>query len=220
MSKLGTSVADMTIEAFTAELASASPTPGGGSAAAVAAALAASLTAMVVRVSIGRTSLGPHADLHAEALTAADAARVHFLELAAQDSAAYSAYRDARRLPHDTQEEALARAEATRQAARGAAAIPFAVVDGCKHQAELAERLAGRTLPAVSSDLEVAAFLLGSAAHGAAANVRVNLPSVEDDAYATQMIGELDERLQVIEAAAARMRSHLADDGRREAERA
>ena len=38
------------------------------------------------------------------------------------------------------------RAAATREAARGAAAVPLAVVEACHHQVDLVERLAGRTL--------------------------------------------------------------------------
>lgn len=209
MSEAGASVAGMTIEAFTRDLASDSPTPGGGSAAAVAAALAASLTAMVVRISLGRSGFEQHADLHAEALAASDDARRRFLELAAEDAAAYTAYRDARRLPHATAEETSSRAEATREAARGAAAVPLALVEGCQRQSGLVERLAGRTLRAVGSDLDVAALLLESAARGAAANVLVNLAAVDDDGYAGAVTAELEARLRLIEADAARTRERV-----------
>jgi formiminotetrahydrofolate cyclodeaminase len=205
----------MTIDAFTQALASDLPTPGGGSAAAVAAALGASLTAMVVRISAGRPRFVEHEELYAEALEASDAARNRFLELATDDAAAYSAYRDARRLPHETEAEEAARAAATREAARGAASAPLAVVRACHGQTGLVERLAGRTLTAVASDLGVAALLLESAARGAAANVLVNLPAVEDEAYSEAMTTELDERLRHIQADAARTREHIGGGGPR-----
>jgi formiminotetrahydrofolate cyclodeaminase len=77
------------------------------------------------------------------------------------------------------------------------------------------ERLAGRTLSAVASDLDVAALLLESAARGAAANVVVNLPAVEDERYATDVMAELELWLGQIEAAAARTREHIGTGARR-----
>jgi formiminotetrahydrofolate cyclodeaminase len=215
MSEPGRSVAEMTIDAFTRDLASDSPTPGGGSAAAVAAALAASLAAMVVRISLGRTDLAQHADLFAEALAASDVLRSRFLELATEDASAYSAYREARRLPHATEAEAATRTAASRDAARGAAAIPLALVEACHRQAGLVERLAGRTLTSVASDLVVAALLLESAARGAAANVVVNLPAVEDERHAADVTARLELWLGQIEADAARTREYVGANARR-----
>jgi formiminotetrahydrofolate cyclodeaminase len=220
MNETGPPFADMTVEAFTLALASDQPTPGGGSAAAVAAALGASLTSMVARISLGRPSLTQHTALHEEALAASDAARARFLRLAAEDAAAYSVYREARRLPHGTDEESAARAAATREAARGAAAIPLSMVQACHEQIDLVERLAGRTLAAVASDLDVAALLLESAARGAAANVLVNLPAVEDEAHSAAVTTEVDQRLEQLQSAAARTRQRVGSGEQREAEAA
>jgi formiminotetrahydrofolate cyclodeaminase len=208
----------MTVEAFTLALASDQPTPGGGSAAAVAAALGASLTSMVARISLGRPSLAQHTALHEVALASSDAARARFLRLAADDAAAYSVYRDARRLPHGTKAESEARAAATREAARGAATVPLTVVQACHAQIDLVERLAGRTLAAVASDLDVAALLLESSARGAAANILVNLPAVEDDAHSAVITTEVDQRLEQIQSAAARTRERVGRGEQREAE--
>ena len=89
-------VVDQRLGDFFEALASEQPVPGGGAAAAVSAALAASLTAMVVRLSLDRPKYADFADLHADALTASDEARVRFLELAEADANAYAAYRAAR----------------------------------------------------------------------------------------------------------------------------
>ena len=213
-----TSVTGMTVDQFTVALASERPTPGGGSAAALAAALGASLTAMVVRLSLGRPTHEQHADLHAEALAASEVARSRFLELADDDAAAYAAYRDARRMPHGSEEEGTARAAATRESAREAAAVPLAVVQECHRQTDLVERLAGRTNVAVASDLDVAALLLDSAARGAAANVLVNLAAVEDEGYSAAVTAELDQRLRQIQGATARTRERVGRGGQRRPE--
>jgi formiminotetrahydrofolate cyclodeaminase len=195
---------------FLEALASERPVPGGGAAAAVSAALAASLTAMVVRLSLDRPKYAEFANLHAAALAASDAARVHFLELAEEDATAYAAYMAARSLPRGTQAQIDAREAAMRDAARIASSVPLEVVKACHAQVELVDRAAGRTNLHVSSDLEVAALLLDSAARAAAASVRANLPSVGDEGYASAVSAELGQRLQQIQSTADRARERVA----------
>ena len=202
-------VADQRLGDFLEALASEQPVPGGGAAAAVSAALAAGLTAMVVRLSLDRAKYADFADLHAEALAASDVARARFLELADEDAAAYAAYRAARSMPRETDAETEVREAATKDAARIATKVPLEVVKACQAQVELVDRCAGRTNLYVASDLEVAALLLDSAARAAAANVRVNLPSIGDEGYASAITAELDQRLQGVQATADRARERV-----------
>jgi methenyltetrahydrofolate cyclohydrolase len=214
------SVAGMTIRDFVEALASEQPTPGGGSASALTATLAASLTAMVIRLSQGRPRYAQHGDLYAEALSASEAARTRFLELADDDAAAYATYLEARRLPRGSEPEILTREVAIRAAAQEAAAVPLTVVQECHRQMDLVERLAGRSSAAVASDLDVAALLLESAARGAAANVLVNLDAIGDEAFRAATTTELDQRLRQIQAATSRTREHLGGGGQRRPESA
>ncbi len=202
--------ASASLAEFTGALASEQPTPGGGAAAAVAGALAASLTAMVVRLSLDRPRYAEYSALHREALDAADAARAHFLALADEDAEAYDTFRSARRMPHETEAEDAVRAEATRAAARQATDVPLAIVKACHAQISLVERLAGRTNLNVASDLEVAALLLESAARSAGANVAANLGSVGDEGFAGAMSAELSQRLQQIQSTTDRARERVA----------
>ncbi|MEX1343058.1 MAG: cyclodeaminase/cyclohydrolase family protein [Candidatus Limnocylindrales bacterium] len=204
------SLAGQRLGDFLEALASEQPVPGGGAAAAVSAALAASLTAMVVRLSLDREKYAGFGELHAEALAASDAARLRFTELAEQDAAAYAAYRAARGMPHETDEQRVAREAATREAARAATKVPLELVKACQAQVELVERCAGRTNLYVASDLEVAALLLDSAARAAAVNVRANLPSIGDEGYASAVTAELDQRLQQVQGTADRARERVA----------
>ena len=204
MNDLDRSVAQMALGDFAEALASDKPTPGGGAAAGITAALGASLTSMVVRLSLDRPKYAEHTALHEEALEASDAARLRFLELADADATAYATYRAARSMPHETEAEEEARAAVTREAARGAAQVPLDVVKACHAQIELVDRVVGRTNLYVASDLEVAALRLDSAARSAAANVRVNLGSIGDEGCANAVTAELDQRLQQIESTADR----------------
>jgi formiminotetrahydrofolate cyclodeaminase len=209
MNDLDRRFAEMTLDAFTESLASDSPAPGGGAAAAIAASLAAGLTAMVVRLSIDRPRFAEHAPLHAEALAASDAARLRFLELADADAAAYASYRDARRLPHETEAEEEAREEATRAAARSATQVPMDLVKASHAQIELVDRVVGRSNRHAASDLEAAALLLECAARLAAANVRVNLDAIGDESYAHAVTAELDQRIQQMQSSAERIHERI-----------
>lgn len=218
MTDLDRSVVEMALGDFAEALASEKPVPGGGAAAAVAAALGASLTSMVVRLSLDRPKYADHAALHSEALERSDAARTRLLRLADDDARAYGAYRAARSMPHQSEAEEEARAAATREAARGATQVPLDVVKACHQQVELVDRVVGRTNLYVASDLEVAALLLDSAARSAAANVRVNLGSIGDEGYANAVTAELDQRLQQIQSTADRARERVSKGTLRRAE--
>jgi formiminotetrahydrofolate cyclodeaminase len=202
-------MADLSVSDLMGALASSMPTPGGGSAAAVAGALGASLVAMVARLSQGRPRYEAHAELHAEAVSAADRARSRFLELAGEDASAYAAYQAARRLPHATELEASARAEASAAAARRATSVPLAAVQECHHVIAIAEGLVGRSNTSAASDLDVAALLLECAARGSAANALVNLPAVGDEPFGAGVTAEVQERLLKIQGAAARVHEQV-----------
>jgi formiminotetrahydrofolate cyclodeaminase len=187
---------DLTVASFVERLASSEPVPGGGSAAAVAGSLAAALVAMVTALS-DRPKYAEHAALHAEVGPAARALADRLLELADEDSVAYAGYGAAMRLPKESATERETRSAAIRQAARAASLVPFRTVEACHEVVGLAEAIAGRSNRNASSDLEVAATLALAAAKSAAANVEVNLPAIEDEPAAGNLlartVGLVDE---------------------------
>jgi formiminotetrahydrofolate cyclodeaminase len=158
----------------------------------VAASLAASLLTMVASLSEGRPRYAEHAALHAEVRLAGGRLADRFLTLADDDAAAYARFSEALKLPKDTGEEQAARKRSIGAAARVASDVPLACVEACLELVAYAEAMAGRSNRNASSDLEVAAVLGRAAATGAAANVLVNLPSIDDEAYA----GELTVRVK------------------------
>lgn len=201
--------ADLTVGGFSEVLASAAPVPGGGSASAVAASLAASLTAMVARLSADRPKYAAYAKTHARALEAAEAARVRFLALADEDAAAYAAFGHARKLPKETPDEAQARDAAIAAAALKAAEVPLEVVRQCHGLIHEIESLAGRSNLNAASDLDVGALLVHAAARGAGANVIINLPSIPDRKATDTMLSEVERRLHEIESAVARVHGQV-----------
>jgi formiminotetrahydrofolate cyclodeaminase len=206
--------ADLTVGAFNERLASAEPVPGGGSASAVAGSFAASLVTMVAELS-KRPKYMEHASLHGAVEASGRDLSDRLLRLADEDAASYAAFAAALKLPKETDAEREARAVAMRAAARGASEVPLEVLQACFEVVLAAESLAGRCNQNASSDLTVATLLAEAAARGAAANVRVNLPSVGDDAWATEVEARVADHLDDIARVATSCRQVVASGGLR-----
>jgi methenyltetrahydrofolate cyclohydrolase len=207
---------DMTVEAFIRLLASSDPVPGGGSASAVAGAIGAALVAMVAVLSEGRPRYAAHTGTHARAGAEGKRLADQFLALADEDSSAYGRFAAAMRLPRETDAERASRSAALRAAARSAAEVPLECVAACRELVAAAESLAGRSNANAASDLAVAANLGEAAARGAAENVLVNLPAMEDEAAAARMTEQVDALLHEVQELADRTREVVASGVARE----
>jgi methenyltetrahydrofolate cyclohydrolase len=155
---------------FLAELASASPAPGGGAAAALAGALAAALVAMVARVTIARDA--SVAAMMEETVSGADRLRDTLTRLVTEDADAYSRLVQSRATPpgSSTREDAL----------RSATAVPLSISRHSREVLALCEAVAPRARASTVSDLGVAVALAWAALDSGASTVRANLKSVTD----------------------------------------
>jgi formiminotetrahydrofolate cyclodeaminase len=195
----GSSFRDQTLGAFVDELASAAPVPGGGSASAVAASLGAGLVAMVASLSEGRPKYAAHADLYQTSRAVGHRLAARFLDLADEDADAYAGFAAAMKLARDTDDERRARKSALSSAAKRAAEVPLLTVEACLELVATAESLVGRSNANAASDLDVATLLGEAAGRGAAANVLINLPSVDDDSFSGETTARVMALLDSIE---------------------
>jgi formiminotetrahydrofolate cyclodeaminase len=197
---------ELSLATFAERLGSSDPVPGGGSASAVTGALGASLVRMVASLSAGRPRFAAHETMLVEATAAGARLSDQLLTLADEDAAAFASFAAALKLPRDTDAEREQRRHAISGAATLAAQTPLRCVEWCLELVGLAEGLAGRSNPNAASDLAVAALLGEAAARGAAANVLVNVPSMEDQELAGALVGRAKELVDEIERLAASTR--------------
>jgi formiminotetrahydrofolate cyclodeaminase len=197
---------DVSVDAFIDRVASSDPVPGGGSASAVAGSIAAALVTMVTSLSTGRERYAGHEALYA--WTADEGRRLseRLLALADEDARAFGGFAAAMKLPRATDAERAARTAALQAAARAASQVPMLCLEACHDVVAAAEALAGRSNVNAASDVLVAALLGEAAAGGAAANVRINLPSVGDDAFAVELTERVDGILHEVDRLAGRAR--------------
>jgi methenyltetrahydrofolate cyclohydrolase len=198
---------DETLKGFVAHLSSAEPIPGGGSAAAVGASLAAALVAMVASLSRDRPTYAPYIASIDRCEAEGNRLAARCLQLADEDAAAYGRFAAVMKMSRDTDEQKAARTAALGEAATLAAQVPLEVVLACRQIVAAAEELAGRSNRNAASDLGVSAHFSVAAAHSAAENVRVNLPSVPDRALADDLEFRTSEALADVERIARAVRS-------------
>ncbi len=184
------SLKDLSLARFIELLASGSPTPGGGSAAALAGALCAALGAMVARLTVGRKKYQDRWAVMEKALAELDELCDRLQGLADQDVEAYNQVMAAFRLPKETEKEKADRDDAVEAAIKAAALAPLETL-------EALSRLPGPIGTVLTqgnanglTDAGVAVQLMIAAAKSAAYNVRVNASSLRDRAFAEQALLE------------------------------
>lgn len=171
-------MAALTVDKFVDELASDSPAPGGGSAAALSGALAAGLVSMVAALSAQKINTLGAIGARAQALKQA------LVDAIDSDTAAFNEVMTALRLPKGTPEQKSARDTALEKANQGATLVPLEVMRLAAETAELAATAALECYAPSLSDAGVAALLASASCDGARYNVLINLQGIKDQAFA------------------------------------
>ena len=172
---------EMTVRDFQAALASSSPTPGGGTAAAISLGQASALTIMVCDLTIGKDKWSEGWPIAEKAMLLAVKIMTRAGELADEDSDAFDDVMQSFRLPKDTEEEKTSRRQAIRKATLVATEKPFETAKLALDLLEVLPELAAKGNGNAVSDVGVAGLLASAACKGAIFNVDINLPGLPDD---------------------------------------
>ncbi len=186
------------LEEYLVDLASAKPTPGGGSAAALSGAMGSALACMVARLTLNKAE---YASVHSEIeilLQHTEQARERFQQLMQADIDAYGQLSACFKMPRNTDQERAARTQAIQEALTGAALMPLEIAElaaqlvrHCQHIAEIGNKN-------VLSDIATATSLASGAGNGAAWMVRTNLHSMKDSQQVEVLNGRLSAALNTL----------------------
>jgi len=187
-------VKKQTIDSFLTQLASSSPTPGGGGAASLCASMGASLLSMVCNLTIGKPK---YAENEEEVKTIRNLSldlKERFLELAKEDEIAFAPLAKAYSLPASTNEEKAYKEKVMEEGLISAASVPLEVVEQIAFAAGLARKLSPICSRLAVSDVGVAASFFRAAINSAALNVYINTKMMKNEEAARA----LNERCETL----------------------
>jgi formiminotetrahydrofolate cyclodeaminase len=175
------------------DLASASPAPGGGAAAAVTIAQGLALLSMVCNLTIGKKKFAEVEGEAKEILEQVSRLRGAALTEAEADMAAFNAVMGAYQMPATNDAEKAAKRESLARATRAAAEPPYRLMELCTRALPLADRLEQIGNPNVLSDVLVGRHLLLAGLASSRVNVEVNLNSLApEDVFVAEMKARMD----------------------------
>lgn len=188
-------IIEQPVTQFLDELASSAATPGGGSAAAIMGALGAALVSMVCNLTIGKKNYAEVEPEMRSVLHDAEALRQRLADMVAEDIAAFDGLMAAYGLPELSDEDKAVRGAAIQHALRAATEAPLACARACAEVIKLSMRAAEVGNRNVISDAGVGALAAQAALRSAALNVDINVPSLQDQAFAQACRDEMDALL-------------------------
>jgi len=196
-------IKDKAIEVYLDELASASATPGGGSAAALMGAQSAALTSMVCNLTIGKPKyLEVEAQMQA-LLLKSEALRKKLMDMIKADVDVFNRLMVAYGLAKESDADKLIRSQAIQEVLKEATEVPLACVRACAEAIELSRCAANKGNLAVISDAGAATMSAYGGLKSAALNVYINTASLKDRAFADAKLAELKAIMNNVEELAA-----------------
>ena len=170
----GLGLVDLTVARFVDAVASEAPAPGGGSVAALAGALAAGLGTMVANLSAHKRGWDDRWEEFSDWAERGKDLHTRLLRLVDDDTTAFDALMAAHRMPHASEAETAARADAVEAATRGAIEVPLDVMAASLDAMAVIAAMAATGLATSVSDAGVGALMARAAVRGAHLNVAIN----------------------------------------------
>lgn len=171
---------EMSIREFQSALASSSPTPGGGTAAAIALGQAAALSIMVCDLTIGSEKWKEGWEISEKLLPFSIEIMTNSARLADEDSESFDAVMDSFKMPKESEEEKELRRQEIRKNTLTAAKIPMQTAELALQLLNYLPDLAKYGNKNALSDVGVCSLLASAACKGALFNVKINLSSLPE----------------------------------------
>ncbi len=189
---------DETLQCYLDDLASAQPTPGGGSTAALSGAMGAALASMVCRITIGKETFADVRQEIEELLRKTEYLRSRFQQLMQEDIEVYGHLSASYKLPRVTNEERKYRMDMIQKQLVEAASVPLEVVKCAAELIQSCQRIAEIGSVSVLSDIAAGATLASCSGEGAAFMVRINVRSMKNETLVEELENRLNTALAII----------------------
>ncbi len=161
-------------------ISSSSPTPGGGSVAALTLAHAHALGMMVSRLTLGKEKWSEGHNSASEVIELSTKGIDLSLLLADEDASAFDAVMDSYRLPRDNELQKSIRAEAIESSTINAAFVPLKIMRASSDFLQSIMGLSRTGNPNALTDLLASSELAYASSKIASYNVQINLDSLDD----------------------------------------
>ena len=185
---------------YVSEVLSGEPTPGGGSVAALAGSLGAALTSMVGNLTFGKKA---YEELDEEIKVEMDKnykeiqnSIKRLKEIVDEDTKAFDGVMEAFKMPKGTEEEKKARTEAIQSGYKKALEVPLECAEECYKVLELQNVFAHYGNSNAITDIGVGALLAVTGLEGAILNVKINLKSIKDEEYRTNVEKKVNQLME------------------------
>jgi len=178
---------EMKLTDFVDEVSRESPAPGGGSIAALAGALGASLSSMVANLTANKRGSEEVDDILNDAAEKCQEIKNSLVKGIDDDTNAFNAYMDARRLPAKTEEQKAAREAAMQDGLKQAVSVPFNTAKLSFEAIKIAETVARHGNPNSITDVGVGAQSAYGGVLGGIYNVLINLKDIKDEEFNAKM---------------------------------
>jgi formiminotetrahydrofolate cyclodeaminase len=181
-----------TVDDFLEQLASASPTPGGGSAAAIMGAMGAALVSMVCNVTIGKKGQEQAVAEMLAVRAESETLRARLTAMVGEDIAAFDGLMAAYKLPKAGEDDKARRSTAIQASLHRATEVPLDCARACAAVIALAGRATAQGYRGVISDAGAGVVAAHAALRSAALNVDINAPALEDKEFARRSVAEIE----------------------------
>ncbi|MGC8497412.1 MAG: cyclodeaminase/cyclohydrolase family protein [Thermoplasmata archaeon] len=185
-------IVNQRINEFLEDLSSSSPAPGGGAASALVASIAASLTAMVANLTIGKKKYLAVEPEMKKIVTEAIALRDFLTQLMDRDVEEFNMIMVAYKLPKETAQEKELRDKKIEEASIRASNVPLETARACIKIMDLAVKVIKSGNSNAFSDGICSFQFANSAMKGAVANVRINLNNINNPEILQQFNKEIE----------------------------
>lgn len=186
---------DKKVGNFLDELASNSPTPGGGSVAALAGALGAALISMVGNLTLGKKKYEDVEEDIKKIISSSEKLRYELSQLVEEDVKVFNNFMATYKMPKETEDEKRIRAEKIQASLIEAAKVPLKVAYKCLDIMILSKEVAEKGNVNVVSDAGVAVLMAEAAIDSAILNVKINLRMIKDEKIKEEISSSIKKSL-------------------------